>query len=316
MNWQPGATAATARARAQLLNRARAYFLARNVLEVATPALTRRTATDPNIESLVVSGRAGDFYLHTSPEHYMKRLLAAGYPDIFQICNVFRDGESGRHHLPEFTMIEWYQAGLDLQGIMAETEQLARQLFAKRRLAQSRFVSYTQAFAGALQLDPLTADVAAIARAVNADTDLQNALGQDRDAWLDLAMATRVAPSFPVDALTLVYHYPASQAALARLCSDDERFADRFELYCGAVELANGFVELLDADEQAERFERDRQKRSKAGLPVHDADELLLAALRAGIPPCAGVALGLDRLLMLDENCDDIRSVTSFVAGA
>ena len=316
MSWQPNSSHQTARARAQMLRTARSFFESRNVLEVSTPSLSARTSTDPNIHSIVARLSNEQLYLHTSPEHFMKRLLAAGYPDIYQICRVYRDGEAGQHHLPEFTIIEWYRRGFELRAMMRETAALVDAMLARKILAQPpQQMTYAQAFDKALSIDPLHAETGVIAKAVGADATLARSLGDDRDAWLDLAMATGVASTFPTDRLTLVYHYPASQAALARLCPDDPAVADRFELYWGTIELANGFVELLDADEQRRRFQSDQEKRMSLALESYEIDSKLIDALVSGLPPSAGVALGLDRLLMIDESENDIRSVTTFTPG-
>jgi lysyl-tRNA synthetase class 2 len=246
----------------------------------------------------------------------MKRLLAAGYPDIFQICRVFRDGEAGRRHLPEFTLIEWYRIGASLAQIIDESAGLVAQLLAGTDLATARHLDYRQAFQETTGLDPLEADPAQLAGVLDADASLRAALGDDRDAWLDLAIAEKIAPSFAADRLTALHHYPASQASLARLSPADERLAERFELYLGPLELANGFVELTDAAEQAARFDRDRQKRASSGRPDVAVDGALIAALEAGLPACAGVALGLDRLLMIDQGLDDIAGAVTFLPGA
>lgn len=316
MSWRPNAGVAMARKRAGLLDRARDFFGSRDVLEVTTPALVPRTATDPNIESIVAKFGGREVFLHTSPEYSMKRLLATGYPDIFQICAAYRDGEYGRHHLPEFTLLEWYRHGFQLREIMRESVDLVSALVAKKILQQTVYKTYAAAFGDALSLDPFTVSIDTLAGTQDADADLCNSIGDDRDAWLDLAMANSVAPTFATDRLTVVFHYPASQAALAQLCPDDERVADRFEVFLGPVELANGFVELTDPDEQERRFRHDCEKRRSAGKQAYDIDRNLIAALRVGMPSCAGVALGLDRLLMIDEGLDDIRDVTTFTPGA
>ena len=285
------------------------------MLEVSTPALTETTVTDPNIESITaqVSGRT--VYLHTSPEYHMKRMLAAGYPDCYQICKVFRDGEAGRNHLPEFTMIEWYRRNFDLADMIAETAALVAELLASLDPGELVTLEYRVAFREAIGLDPMTAGIGQLAEALDADDDLRRALGDDRDAWLDLAMASRVASSFSGDRLTAIYHYPASQAALARISPDDATVAERFELFFGEHELANGFVELVDAEVQRQRFETDQKQRATAGRPVHDIDARLIAALAAGLPPCAGVALGLDRVVMIDQGLGDIRETVTFTPG-
>ncbi len=317
MTWKPNSSIDIAIARARMLASIRTFFDERSVLEVSTPALSRHTATDPNIESIAVQRTNQKLYLQPSPEHFMKRLLAAGYADIYQICHVYRDGESGSRHLPEFTMLEWYRREFGLSAIIAETVALVLQLVAKRLKDEPPTrISYCDAFENVLSLDPLTADIAMLADAVDADEPLKESVGDDRDAWLDLVMASRIAPTFAVDRLTAVYHYPRTQSALARICPDDDRVADRFELYCGSVELANGFVELTDADEQRARFKTDQEKRSATGRMSIEIDEHLIDALRAGLPQSAGVAIGIDRLLMINESQDDIHSVVTFTPGS
>jgi len=316
MTWRPNASVDTAIARARMLNSVRSFFAQRDVLEVSTPTLSSRTATDPNIESIVTRWSGRDLYLQTSPEHHMKRLLAAGYPDIYQVCKVFRDGESGRRHMPEFTMLEWYRLGIGLPAIIEETTNLVSKLLVNKKLDESpRLISYGDAFENALSLDPMTTDVASMAKAVNADEQLRESIGDDLDAWLDLAMASQVASTFATNRLTAVYHYPRSQAALAQICPQDDRVADRFELYCGPIELANGFVELTDANEQRTRFLTDQDKRKASGCRHLEIDESLIDALQEGLPPSAGVALGLDRVLMIDQGQDDIHSVVTFNPG-
>jgi lysyl-tRNA synthetase class 2 len=298
-----------------MLDRLRGYFRAAGVLEVCTPALGSCTVTDPNIESISAVAAFGRAYLQTSPEYFMKRLLAAGYPDIFQVSQVFRDGEAGRLHAPEFTMIEWYRHRFGLQQIIDDAVGLTLSLLQRRKPAGVEQLSYRDAFERQLGLDPLDAGAMDIADAIDAEEALRAAIGDDRDAWLDLALATRIAPAFANDRLIVLHHYPASQAALARLATDDPRVAERFELFVGGTEIANGFVELADADEQRRRFAADRQKRLLAGRPVPGIDEHLIQALESGLPDCAGVALGLDRVLMIDEGHDDIRRVQSFTTG-
>lgn len=315
MNWRPNAGAETARARADMLGRVRAWFQDAGVLEVGTPSLSRWTVTEPNIASLRVAAAGGELFLQTSPEYYMKRLLAAGYPDIWQASACFRDGESGRRHLLEFTLVEWYRLGFDLDAIMRDTASLAAAMSARLAAEPARYVRYADAFRDVLGIDPLAADAGGIAAALGADAGLRRSLGGDVDAWLDLALATAIAPTFDADRLTILHHFPASQAALARIAPDVPGCAERFEVFCGELELANGFVELSDPREQRRRFEADRAKRRAAGMPVPDVDEALLEALESGLPACAGVALGLDRVLMVDQGLDDIRRVVTFTPG-
>ncbi len=315
MNWRPTSGPSAARSRAGLLRRLRERFAAQNVLEVDTPALSPAAVSDVHIESLTVASQLckAPLYLHTSPEFCMKRLLAAGYPDIYSIARVFRDSEEGRNHQPEFTMVEWYRLGLTLSGIVGDTvATIAAALDDDSLIGSLRTLNYREAFIDACGLDPLHAPIDDLASCANADTDLRNALGDTRDHWLDLVLSTCVLPSFASDRLTALCHYPASQAALARLCPDDDDVADRFEIFMGATELANGYVELTDAAQQAQRFADDTAARNQRGLTERPVDNLLLDALKVGMPPCAGVAMGLERLQMLRDGTDNIRDVITF----
>lgn len=316
MSWRPACSVETARRRAAMLARARAFFAARDVLEVETPAMSPAAVSDTHLESIeahLVLDPGNPQYLRTSPEFAMKRLLCAGFPDIYEIGRVFRDGEAGARHQPEFTMVEWYRLGFGLREIIADTLEFLVALLDERHLARpAEQLDYRDAFRRFAGLDPFDAPIAALAAAAGADERLSAALGDRRDDWLDLVLATRIAPQFPADGLTVLRHYPASQAALARLCPADLAVADRFEVFRGELELANGFVELRDATEQSERIERDQAQRRAAGLPVRPRDERFLAALFHGLPPCAGVAVGFDRLVMINEMADDIRSTRTF----
>lgn len=315
MTWQPNCGVATARARAIMLRRARNYFEAREVLEVWTPSLTNCGSTDPNIDSIQALLDDKACYLHTSPEFLMKRLLAAGYPDIYQVCRVFRGAESGPGHQPEFTLIEWYRRGFNLNAIIEDTVTLITTLLESLSLASPRLISYSDVFSHSMSVDPHTIAANALADILHADPHLRNSLGEDRDAWLDLAMATVVSPDFADDRLTAVYHYPASQASLARICPQDAAVADRFEVYLGPVELANGFVELTNPEEQLARFERDREIRATLGKQDVAIDYDFIDALRNGLPECAGVAVGLDRVLMIAEGRNNIGDVATFSPG-
>jgi lysyl-tRNA synthetase class 2 len=296
-----------------MLERARRFFAARDVLEVETPALGRFPTSDPNIDSLRVEGRSGShLFLQTSPESFMKRLLADGYPDIYSLGRVFRDGEAGRLHQPEFTMVEWYRHGFGLGEIVDDTLAFVATLLEKPALQEAEQLEYKEAFRQHAGVDPLLATVDELASAAAADAGLRESLGDDRDAWLDLLLSTRIAPGFAGDRLTVLRHFPASQAALARTCPEDPTLADRFEVFFGAMELANGFVELRDSDEQRRRMLADLDKRLAAGKHPVPLDEPLLAALESGLPPCAGVAVGLDRLVMIASGADHIRDVVTF----
>ncbi len=315
-HWRPTSGPEAARRRAMISGRLRDYFNGESILEVDTPALSLAAASDVQIESLSVSSTlaGAPLYLHTSPEFCMKRLLASGYPDIYSICRVFRDGEAGRRHQPEFTMVEWYRLGFELDDIIADTvAAIACAVDDPTLLEDVAIVDYQNAFLDVLGIDPLTATLQNFIDTADADADLQNALGDERDDWLDLLLATRIAPTFTQNKLTVVKHYPATQAALARLCPGDGRFADRFEVFMHTVELANGYVELSDATEQVERITEDQAQRKRRGRSERPHDVSLIKALESGLPACAGVAMGLERLQMTHDKTDDIRDVIPFI---
>ncbi|MEM7449920.1 MAG: EF-P lysine aminoacylase EpmA [Pseudomonadota bacterium] len=307
-HWRPGHTLEVARLRARLLAQARQWFDDRDVLEVTTPALDAAAVSDANIESIAATVAAldGPRYLHTSPEYAMKRLLAAGFPDIYQICTVFRDGEVGRRHQPEFTMLEWYRHGMGLDAIVEDTIELIRSLLAVA--GKPHRLRYDEALRARCGVDS-TSDTAAL-RAVAGDT-VAPAIASDRDALLDYLFSCEVAPGFREGGLTVITHYPPSQAALARIDAASG-YALRFEVFHGALELANGFVELTDADTQRQRFEADQAKRRDREQTLRPLDEKFLAALAHGLPDCAGVALGFDRLVMCATQSDTMHAVTSF----
>ncbi len=305
MSWRPGANREALEARARLLHGIRAFFMARGVLEVETPLHCRAGNTDPAIESFRVCDGG---YLHTSPEFAMKRLLAAGSGDIFQICKVFRRGEAGRHHNPEFTLLEWYRLGFDDRRLADEVVTLIETL-AGQSLPLHR-TSYRQLFIEALGIDPLSADVESLAAAADA-AGLHPGGGMSRNDWLDLLLSHCITPGFPAGRLTVVSDYPASQAALARLRPDGETAA-RFEVYWGALELANGYHELTDGAEQRRRIAAEQAERRRRGMPPVRADAHFMAAIDAGLPECAGVALGVDRLLMKLGGAGHIGEVIAF----
>lgn len=316
MSWQPTAGVEAARSRAAMLRRVRAYFDVAKVLEVDTPALSSYASSDPQIESFEISTSAvarRPLFLHTSPEFCMKRLLCAGFPDIYSVSRVFRDGEAGRRHQPEFTMIEWYRRGFGLQAMIDDTVGMIHAAWpAANTAVEVAQHEYRDRFREAAGVDPFSASIDELAEAAQADARLRTSIGQDRDDWLDLLVSTRVAPGFASDRLTVLRHYPASQAALARLCPSDPCVADRFEIFLGPVELANGYVELGNAAEQSRRMQRDDDERRRRNRPVRPHDTLLLSALASGLPACAGVAVGLERLQMLHDGTDDIRDVIAF----
>jgi lysyl-tRNA synthetase class 2 len=313
--WQPTASTAMLRVRAELLADARRFFAARGVLEVDTPALTHHAVTEPNLHSAEVRlpGHAAPLFLHTSPEYAMKRLLAAGSGDIYQIAHVFRGEERSRLHNAEFTLIEWYRCGLPMQQLMLETAQLATELLALPPAARIEQLRYTEAFQRQLGCDVLGADDASVLALCRArGLDAHAASQCTRDELLDWLMGTVIGPRLGQQGLCLLHHYPASQAALACLDPRDGRLALRFELYYRGVELANGFEELADAAEQRRRFQAEQRERERRSLPPRDIDEALLAALEHGLPPVSGVALGFDRVLMLRAGANELSEVLAF----
>jgi lysyl-tRNA synthetase class 2 len=303
--------------RARLYALIREFFAARGVLEVETPILSSAANTDPNIESFSAqfSGHADagvrERWLRTSSEFPQKRLLAAGIGDCYELGRVFRNGEAGRHHNPEFTMLEWYRVGWDHRRLIGETVELVTAaLAAVDKRVEVRASSYRDLFANAIGIDPFAASDAEL-RAALGDVRIE-ATDLRRDDWLDLLLTHRIQPDFPADRISVVYDYPASQCALAKVRREAPPVAERFELYVGTHELANGYHELTDAAEQRARFERDNARRRERGLRELPIDENLLAALELGLPDCAGVALGIERLLMAMSGSEDIRDVLAF----
>lgn len=302
--------------RARLNAAIRGFFAARGVLEVETPMLSAAGNTEPNIDSFQTrfSGHvdAGPAlrWLRTSPEYPLKRLLAAGIGDCYELGRVFRNGEAGGRHNPEFTMLEWYRVGWDHRQLIEETVELVRTALALvGRSATLQVLSYRDLFLQGLDLDPFTAPLEALQqplRDIRIDAD-----GLGRDDWLDLLMTHRLQPAFPADRLTVVHDWPASQCALARVRDGDPPVAERFELYLGSYELANGYHELNDAAEQRRRFLRDHALRKARGAVLPPLDERLLQALPA-LPDCAGVAVGVDRLLMAMRGTAQIGDVLAY----
>jgi elongation factor P--(R)-beta-lysine ligase len=309
MDWKPTATRAALERRAAMLAATRSFFAERKVLEVDTPIMVNAPVTDVHIHSAEVRMRrhGGDrMFLHTSPEFAMKRLLAAGSGDIYQICHVVRGRERGSLHNAEFTLIEWYRLGFSMQQLMDEVEALVSTLLCPSSCER---LTYRDAFLREMSIDPFTASIESLTQAAS-ELGLQR--GATRDEILDLLMGARVGPALGRDKLTFVHDYPASQAALARLNPQDPATALRFELYAQGIELANGFDELSSAAEQRARFDQDREERKRRGLPAHAPDEFLLAALESGLPECSGVALGFDRLAMLALGASHIDEVLAF----
>jgi lysyl-tRNA synthetase class 2 len=314
MSYAATATLAALRRRAELLARIRAFFAARGVLEVETPALSSAGVSDLALESVTAAARSlgpRTQYLHTSPEYAMKRLLAAGSGDIYQLCRVFRDDELGRWHQPEFTLLEWYRVGWDDARLMDEVDALLRDVLAgEGAVRRSVRVTYSDALEHALGVAADASPERLGAQLAERGIDVPRDLAPD--ALLDLAFASVVVPSFAPDALTFVCDYPVTQAALARLKPGPPVVAARFEVFARGIELGNGFHELTDAAEQRRRFEREIDARRRAGRTVPPLDEDLLAALASGLPDCAGVAIGIDRLVALALDADGIAAALSF----
>ncbi|MHB8415489.1 MAG: EF-P lysine aminoacylase EpmA [Acidiferrobacteraceae bacterium] len=311
--WRPSTCLDVLRLRAQLLRRAREYFEATGVLEVETPALSSAGATDPHLCSFTTTGMGGVRYLHTSPEFPMKRLLAAGSGSIYQICHVFRDGESGRLHNPEFTLIEWYRVGYDHWALIADAEALLRTLLGNRcPAAAAERLSYGEAFQRYTGIDPHAATVAQLARCARAHGIGYRDDGANIDTWRDLLMTHLVEPCLGRVTLTFLYGYPASQAALARIDPGPPPVARRFEVYLEGLELGNGFHELADTTEWQRRVDRDLTERCARALPEIPVDNRLRAALDHGLPDCAGIAIGFDRVLMLAAGRSHLGEVLAF----
>lgn len=301
--WSPSAARNALVARQQMYRRIREYFQTRSVLEVETPLLSQAPVADPNITPI----QAGHRWLHTSPEYAMKRMLCAGYGDIYQICKVFREGEAGKRHNPEFTMLEWYRVGWTHRQLMDEVAKLLQGLLASRFSdLPCLHLTYAQAFHTYAQLDVHHCSDQEIAQR---GQQLANAaLDLDRDGWLDIIMSHQVEPALPHNNLIFIDQFPASQAALAKLAKNEQGVlvAQRFEVFFNGMELANGYQELTDAKQQLQRFQHELQGTDRP----HDAH--LIAALEHGLPDCAGVALGLDRVLLHLLDAKNIAQVISF----
>jgi elongation factor P--(R)-beta-lysine ligase len=286
---------------------------------VETPQLSSAAASDLHLDSLQARSPGGELsgWLHTSPEYPMKRLLAAGSGDIWQLARVFRGAEQGRRHNPEFSLLEWYRLGWHPAALMDEVEALVRMLAGGSWFTgPAERLSYREAFLRHGGFDPFTADFGNIAAALAAaGIACPPTLGEDRDAGLDLALATLVEPRLDARRLTFIYDFPASQAALARIRPGTPPVAERFELFCGGMELANGFRELADPREQRERFLADLSARRARGLAEPPLDERLIEALAHGLPDCSGVALGFDRLVMIIAGASHIDDVLAFPWG-
>lgn len=318
-DWRPGCPVQHLRLRATLLNRIRHYFAGRDVLEVETPLLSHAIGTDPNLDFFVTDYVAPPnqypLYLQTSPEFAMKRLLAAGSGSIFQITKVFRNNEAGRFHNPEFSLLEWYRVRFDLNALMDDITQLLDDVCADfLKLETPQRYSYQSVFHSYTGLDALDFDMRAyqhFAKTHNLPEALE-ICGDNHGLWLDLLFSHYVQPHLGQNAICLVYGYPSCQSSLARLNACDDRISERVELFINGVELGNGYHELTDAHEQERRFDAEIRFRQQNNLPVCPKDKRLLAALASGLPTCSGMAIGIDRLLMLLANAPRIADVLAF----
>ncbi|WP_194756819.1 elongation factor P--(R)-beta-lysine ligase [Aliidiomarina indica] len=315
--WRPTASWDVLKQRADMLRHIRTFFAERDVLEVETPLLAQAGVTDVHLHNATTQLRGPGmpapttFYLQTSPEYAMKRLLAAGSGSIYQISKVVRDDEISSRHNPEFTMLEWYRPGFSDRELMAESEALVRSLL---NCPAAEYLTYQEAFIRTLNIDPLSDEgVAALRQRLVAD-GYDGAVDETDSAEtvLQLAMSVYVEPTIGRERPCFVTHFPANQAALARLNKDDPRVSHRFELFYQGLELANGFWELTDPKQQQQRFESDNQERRLRGLPEQPVDQYFLAALKAGLPDCAGIAMGFDRMLMLKVKAQHIHEVLTF----
>lgn len=315
-NWKPTASIETLKARAEIISQVRQFFAERDILEVETPLLCQHSVTDRHMKSFKFDGfDGGSGYLQTSPEYAMKRLLAAGSGSIFQICKSFRQGDFGSRHNPEFTMLEWYCLDFDHHQLMAQVFELLEAVASSAgvELTQTK-LSYQQVFIELLNIDPFIVSTSELSElATHKLGELPEEL--ERDDYLALLFEGCIEPKLGQQGdVTFICDYPASQAALARLDDNNPEVACRFEVYWRGVELANGFFELADVDLQKQRFEQDNQWRKNNQKNLIEIDPYLLAALSQGLPDCSGVALGLDRLLMILLNLDNIQEVIAFPA--
>lgn len=320
MQWQPTMNWQHAKARAKVLAEIRSFFDARNVVEVDTPVLSHSTVTDAHLDAFRTEysysqtshcDQSISLYAQTSPEFSMKRLLASGYGCCYQICKAFRHEQHGRYHNPEFTILEWYRIGFDHFRLMDELAEFLTSIIGCQRAER---ISYQKLFIREVAIDPLATSTDELTSLISSYGKLSDWLVREDniDTLLQFIMAEIIEPQIGQEMPCFVYNFPASQASLARISRDDPRVAERFECYFNGIELANGFHELTDAEQQKTRFEQDNKTRSQLGKTPQIIDENLLCALSAGLPDCAGVALGIDRLVMLALSANSIEQVLTF----
>lgn len=312
--WKPSAPIENLLARAKIIADIRRFFTDRGLLEVETPVLSEFGVTDVHLSTFNTEFIAPfqhqnkQLWLMTSPEYHMKRLLSSGSGPIFQLCRVFRNEEAGSKHNPEFTMLEWYRPYFDMYRLINEVDDLLQQIL---DCEPAESFSYQFVFQQYVGLDPLSAEKSELLEKAQ-EYGFQTSEDEPRDTLLQFLFSAVVEPNIGLERPIAVYHFPATQAALAQVSSEDHRVAERFEFYYKGLELANGFHELTDSKEQLSRFEQDNRQRQKLGLEPQKIDHRFIAALQAGMPNCAGVALGVDRLLMIALNATDIKEVLAF----
>ncbi len=312
-NWQPDADQALLRQRARLVRTIRQFFAVRDVMEVFTPVVVKSGVTDPHLDSFELQHSAG--FLRTSPEYAMKRLLAAGSGDIYELGQVFRQGEAGRRHNPEFTMLEWYRVGWHYQQLIDEVIELLHtcspDMLALWPVQKSTYTDLSQQVLG---IDVAAAEKHYLIKLAHTHGWHMSADETSHSMLLDFIFSHLLQPALPDCSLNIITDFPPSQAALAQLRNEPDgcSIAERFEVFLGQLELANGYQELTSADEQQQRFIEDRQIREGLNKPAMQADQKLLQALRHGLPPCTGVALGIDRLLMLLTDTGNIENIQAF----
>jgi len=309
-NWHPTADIADLKLRAKILVNIRHFFAERNIFEVETPLMCSAPVTDPFLEALSFNYNNKTWYIQTSPEYAMKRLLCAGSGSIYQICKAFRSDEVGRLHHPEFTMLEWYHIGFDHHDLMMEMDEFLQYVIHTK---PAKKVSYQQIFEQYLNINPHSIADEELKMITQTSCGIAPDHKLDRDDYLNLLLTHIIEPELKSALCPIfIYDYPASQAALAKIRQDNPPVAERFEVYIQGIELANGYHELTDVLEQKWRFDQDIEKRKKLNYPIVPMDNYLLSALESGLPDCAGVALGIDRLVMIAAQKESLSEIMAF----
>ena len=309
IDWQPSASIATLQQRAHILHQIRQFFHERAIMEVETPLLCQHTVTDPYIDSFAIADHQPPYYLQTSPEYSMKRLLAAGSGPIYQISKAFRREEQGSLHNPEFTLLEWYRPGFTHLDLIDEIDTFLQTLIQSK---PAQKITYHDLFDTHFAINPHTCSLESLHQCVAEHINAPSLTSLNRDDCLNLLLTHVIEPTLGIQSPTFIYDYPASQAALAQIRKGSPSVAERFELYINGIELANGFHELQDADEQYHRFQQDLQNRQQLNKALPKIDQRFITALQAGLPACAGVALGIDRLVTLACSHDALSESLSF----